>query len=289
MFCFYKPLTFLRIHSLKTIDVLVVTFYSDLEVLNKVLQRLGESAKACLGLHCRVTIVDNSYGRDKLYFNSLQNLVKNSDLNIDLQKAPANLGFGRANNWAFDLRSKTIPSSDAILVLNPDAFLSMNALQQAVEIFDKHPDYGVLLPRFSSESGQDLYLAKRYPNVWVLFLRGFAPKFIKKIFQSSIDAYDLRDFPADKAHLETVVGSGACFWMRKNIWQQLGGFDPDFFLYFEDFDLTYRAKKITKVAYEPRIEVMHLGGHTAKKGRTHIKYFIQSAGQFFNKNGWKIF
>ena len=274
---------------MKTIDVLVVTFYSDLEILNKVLQRLSESAKACSDLLCRVTIVDNSYGRDQAYFDSLQSLVKSSDLDIDLQKAPANLGFGRANNVAFELCSKKTPSSDAILVLNPDAFLSVNALQQAVEIFDKHPEYGVLLPRFSSESGQDLYLAKRYPNVWVLFLRGFAPKFMKKIFQSSIDAYDLRDLPASKPHLETVVGSGACFWMRKSIWQQLGGFDPHFFLYFEDFDLTYRAKKITNVSYEPSIKVIHLGGHTAKKGRTHIKYFIQSAGQFFNKNGWKLF
>lgn len=274
---------------MKTIDVFVVTFYSDLEILKKVLQRLSESAKACADILCRVTIVNNSYGRGTDYFQSLHQVVADSDLNIDLHQAPGNLGFGQANNWAFDLCSKKMPSSDGILVLNPDAFLSVDTLQQAVQIFNHQADLGVLLPRFRSELGQDLYLAKRYPNVWVLFLRGFAPKLMKKFFQSSIDAYDLKDVPADQPHLETVVGSGACFFMRRNIWQQLGGFDPDFFLYFEDFDLTYRAKKITKVSYEPSIQVVHLGGHTAKKGKTHIKYFIRSAGQFFHKNGWKLF
>jgi GT2 family glycosyltransferase len=152
----------------------------------------------------------------------------------------------------------------------------------------EHPEMGVLLPRFKSESGEDLYLAKRYPNLWVLFLRGFAPSWLKKLFRKSIDSYDLKDQPPDQSHFEAVVGSGACFLMRKNIWAALGGFDPRFFLYFEDFDLTYRAKKITQVVYEPSIEVVHLGGHTAKKGRAHIKYFIQSARQFFNKNGWKF-
>jgi GT2 family glycosyltransferase len=274
---------------LKTIDVFVVTFYSDLEVLSKVLERLKEAARACSNAIVRVTLIDNSHGREQAYFENLKNLVSANNFDIDLHQAPENLGFGRANNLAFEKSSTKSVASDYVLVLNPDAFLNVTALQHAIQIFDNHPEYGVLLPRFQSESGEDLYLAKRYPNIWVLFLRGFAPKFIKRFFRSSIDNYDLRDLPSDQPHLKAVVGSGACFLMHTNIWQQLGGFDPDFFLYFEDFDLTYRAKMLTKVSYEPNIEVVHLGGHTAKKGRIHIKYFIRSAGQFFAKNGWKLF
>jgi GT2 family glycosyltransferase len=274
---------------LKTIDVLIVTFYSDLEVLNKVLERLKEAARACSNAIVRVTLIDNSHGRDQSYFENLKNLVSANNFDINLHQAPENLGFGRANNLAFEKASTKTVASDYVLVLNPDAFLNITALQYAIQIFESHSEYGVLLPRFKSESGEDLYLAKRYPNIWVLFLRGFAPKCMKKFFQSSISAYDLRDLPSDQPHLKTVVGSGACFLMRTNIWQQLGGFDPDFFLYFEDFDLTYRAKKITQVSYEPSIKVAHLGGHTAKKGKTHIKYFVRSAGQFFAKNGWKLF
>ena len=273
---------------MKTVDIFIVTFYSDLDILSRVLQRLSEAVNACSNASFRVTLVDNSYGREYSYFEKLQVLVSKSSLTIDLQRSSCNLGFGRANNMAFDIASKKDPSAGYILVLNPDAFLRLDSLNQALKKMDEHPEIGVLLPRFKSESGQDLYLAKRYPNVWVLFLRGFAPAWLKNLFQKYMDAYDLKDRPVDQPHLETVVGSGACFLMRKNIWASLGGFDSRFFLYFEDFDLTYRAKRITQVVYEPSIEVVHLGGHTAKKGRTHIKYFIKSAGQFFNKNGWKF-
>ena len=273
---------------LKTVNIFIVTFYSDLDILSKVLQRLSDAVNASLNASFRVTMVDNSHGRVQNYFERLQALVSTSSLTIDLHKSTSNLGFGRANNLAFDVSSKKNPAADFILVLNPDAFLSLDSLNQALKKMSEHPEFGVLLPRFKSESGQDLYLAKRYPSVFILFLRGFAPAWLKKLFKASLDAYDLKDMSSDQTHLETVVGSGACFLMRKNIWTSLGGFDSRFFLYFEDFDLTYRAKRITQVVYEPSIEVVHLGGHTAKKGRTHIKYFIRSAGQFFNKNGWKL-
>jgi GT2 family glycosyltransferase len=283
-----QPLISREYYPLKTVDTFIVTFYSDLDILNKVLLRLSEAVDACVNSSFRVTVVDNSHGRAENYFEKLQALVSKSPLTIDLQRSDSNLGFGRANNLAFDVASKKDPSADYILVLNPDAFLSLDSLNQGLKKMNEHPEIGVLLPRFKSEYGQDLYLAKRYPNVWVLFLRGFASAWVKKLFRASIDAYDLKDMPSDQPHFETAVGSGACFLMRKNIWTSLGGFDPRFFLYFEDFDLTYRAKKITRVVYEPSIEVIHLGGHTAKKGRTHIKYFIQSARQFFDKNGWKL-
>lgn len=273
---------------LKTVNIFIVTFYSDLDILNKVLQRLSDAVNVSLNASFRVTIVDNSHGRDQSYFEKLQALVSKSSLSIDLHKSTSNLGFGRANNLAFDISSKKNPSADFILVLNPDAFLSLDSLNNALKKMSEYPECGVLLPRFKSESGQDLYLAKRYPSVFILFLRGFAPAWFKKLFQSCIDDYDLKDMSSDQPHLEAVVGSGACFLMRKNIWASLSGFDPRFFLYFEDFDLTYRAKRITQVVYEPSIEVVHLGGHTAKKGGTHIQYFIRSAGQFFNKNGWKL-
>lgn len=278
---------------MKTIDIFIVTFYSDLNVLDKVLQRLSEAVSVCPNAAFRVTLVDNSHGRDqgvhqeRSYFDDLKELVSKNKLAIDLHQSRSNLGFGRANNLAFDLSSKNRLSADYILVLNPDAFLSFNSLSRALRVLDERVDLGILLPRFLSEAGDDLYLAKQYPSIWILFLRGFSPNWLRKIFKSYIDAYDLKYLSADKYHCEAAVGSGACFLMRRDVWIKLKGFDPRFFLYFEDFDLTYRATQITQVAYEPSVKVVHLGGHSAKKGSTHIKYFIKSAWQFFNKNGWK--
>lgn len=272
-----------------TVEIFIVTFYSDLDILSNVLQRLREAVNICSDTSVRVIMIDNSHGGERLYFEKLQTLVSKSSLTIDLQKSSSNLGFGRANNLAFDIAHKKNRLFDYILVLNPDAFLCLESLNHAFEKMSKHPEIGVLLPRFKSESGENLYLAKRYPNLLVLLLRGFAPVWLKKIFQKSIDSYDLKDQPSDQPHFEAVVGSGACFLMRKKIWKELGGFDSQFFLYFEDFDLIYRARKITKVFYEPSVEVVHIGGHTSKKGRVHIKYFIKSAAQFFRKHGLRVF
>jgi GT2 family glycosyltransferase len=274
---------------LKTLDVFIVTFYSDLPTLGNVLKRLEDAVTSGDNLFCRVCVVDNSFGRQDSYFEGLNELLLSRKLDIKVYSAKGNVGFAQANNLAFEISSQQSPEADYVMVLNPDAFLSLDSLNRALEEMNNHPEIGVLMPRFKSESGKDLYLAKRYPNLWVLFLRGFAPAWLKKLFKKSIDSYDLKDQPPDQPHFEAVVGSGACFLMRKNIWAALGGFDPRFFLYFEDFDLIYRAGKITKVVYGPSIEVVHLGGHTARKGTAHIKYFIKSAGQFFNKNGWKFF
>ena len=274
---------------MKTLDVFIVTFYSDLPTLGNVLKRLEDAVTSGDNLFCRVYVVDNSFGREDSYFEGLNELLLSRKLDIKVYSAKSNIGFAKANNLAFDISNHQSPEADYVMVLNPDAFLSLNSLNQALKKMVEHPEIGVLLPRFKSQSGEDLYLAKRYPNLWLLFLRGFAPVWLKNLFQKSIDSYDLKDQSPDQPHFEAVVGSGACFLMRKNIWTALGGFDPRFFLYFEDFDLIYRAGKIAKLVYEPSIEVVHLGGHTARKGTTHIKYFIKSAWQFFNKNGWSFY
>jgi GT2 family glycosyltransferase len=65
----------------------------------------------------------------------------------------------------------------------------------------------------------------------------------------------------------------------------VGGFDPGFFLYFEDFDLTLRLSKVTTVAYCPRVRIVHHGGRAAAKGLRHIAWFVRSARRFFARHG----
>lgn len=274
---------------MKTVDIYIITFYSDLIGLSKVLKHLKQSSFCCPNFLFQIFLIDNSFGRKQNYFQDLEKIVSESDLAVNLYKSPYNMGFGKANNLAFDISSRNSECSEYILVLNPDAFLKSDSLYRALQVMSEKEDVGVVLPRFLSETGDDLYLCKKYPSIFILYLRGFAPLWMKKIFKSSLDTYDLKSFPTDEPHLQAVVGSGACFLMRRNIWEKLQGFDPNFFLYFEDFDLIFRANKITRVFYEPSFEVIHLGGNTSKKGLTHIKYFFKSAMKFFKKNGWKFF
>ena len=69
--------------------------------------------------------------------------------------------------------------------------------------------------------------------------------------------------------------SGACLLVRRKAIDETGGFDPAFFLYFEDFDWTMRLNKITRTAYVPSVEVVHHGGGAARKGMRHIGWFVK--------------
>jgi GT2 family glycosyltransferase len=75
---------------------------------------------------------------------------------------------------------------------------------------------------------------------------------------------------------------------RTQALQDAGGFDERFFLYFEDFDLSLRMRKIGRVVFLPTASIIHLGGNSAAKGFHHIRLFVQSALRFFQKHGWKI-
>ena len=76
--------------------------------------------------------------------------------------------------------------------------------------------------------------------------------------------------------------------VRTPLLRKLGGFDPRFFMYFEDYDLSLRIGREAKVAYDPRARIVHHGGAAARKGWRHVGWFIASACRFFTRHGWKI-
>jgi GT2 family glycosyltransferase len=123
-----------------------------------------------------------------------------------------------------------------------------------VRWLDAHPEVGALAPAVTKPDGTPDFLCKRYPAVFDLFLRGFAPAFLKRWFRRRLDRYDMRDVidPAGSEAVRDVpVMSGCCMLVRRNAIDTTGGFDPKFFLYFEDFDWSVRLNKVTQTAWLP--------------------------------------
>ena len=83
-------------------------------------------------------------------------------------------------------------------------------------------------------------LNKRYPTLWDLFLRRFIPKRLQKIFRRRMDYYEMRDFGCSREY-DVPFLSGAFMLCRSDLLKQLGGFDPRYFLHFEDADLCRRV------------------------------------------------
>jgi GT2 family glycosyltransferase len=100
---------------------------------------------------------------------------------------------------------------------------------------------------------------------------------------------DLMDVDPPREVIGIPALSGAFMLVKRFAIDKTGGFDPKFFLYFEDFDWSVRLNRITKTAYVPAVEIGHHGGHAARKGFRHIYWFVKSGFRFYRLHGWKWF
>jgi GT2 family glycosyltransferase len=269
-----------------SLSIAIVTYAPDERLLARTLASAANAIafarhEGSLG-PTRVQIVDN--GPDGLapMLRSLGEaaLARVEGVALDVISGHGNVGFGRGHNLA--LANTT---ADFHLVLNPDVEMDRGALDAALRYLDAHPGVGALTPRASGSDGEREYLVKGHPTPAVLFVRGFLPRFLHGLFRRSLDAYELRHVDWEKEQAPVKIASGCFLFCRAAALGAVKGFDPGYFLYFEDFDLTMRLSKITMVAYCPQVRIVHHGGGAASKGLRHIAWFVRSARRFFAAHG----
>ncbi|WP_250452119.1 glycosyltransferase family 2 protein [Caballeronia sp. ATUFL_M2_KS44] len=210
-------------------------------------------------------------------------LTNEARLQTNVIEGQGNVGYGRGHNLAIQRTT-----SRYHLILNPDIELESDALVEAIAFMDAHPEVGLLSPFILEDDGSQQFLCRRYPTVFDLFIRGFLPRSLRKPFKARLARYEMRDVIDDRNIVwEPPIVSGCFMLFRTEVLKKLNGFDPRYFLYFEDYDLSLRAHDVARVAYVPSVRVLHHGGDAAGKGWTHIKLFIASAYKFFNRFGWK--
>jgi GT2 family glycosyltransferase len=202
-------------------------------------------------------------------------------IETDIIVGHGNIGYGRANNLAIT----RCAGSDFHLVLNPDVRLAENAITNALHYLQQHEACAMVAPVATAPDGQGLFLVKRFPDLLTLLLRGFVPASFQQHFRARLDAYERRDTPFDAALIDAEIVSGCFMLVRSTALAQAQGFDPAFFLYFEDFDLSYRISKFSTIARVPGVRIVHAGGNAAAKGWRHVWMFVRSALRFHWKHG----
>jgi GT2 family glycosyltransferase len=265
----------------------IVTFRPDVPLLERTLASLAEAVRHARGAglvsDAAVFVVDN--GPAEL-LPAIQNALRAFPPDagtVELVHGHGNVGYGRANNLVLPRLD-----SDLHLIANPDVELDRGALAAAIEALDSDASLGVVAPSVCGPDGERQYLCKRYPSVWVLFLRGFAPAFLRRRYAAALDHYEMRDVPPGEPFAPVPLVSGCFMLMRTALFTRLGGFDPRFFMYFEDYDLSLRAGRESRVAYVPAARIVHHGGEASRKGVRHVVWFLRSAWRFFAIHGWKI-
>jgi hypothetical protein len=194
-----------------------------------------------------------------------------------------NVGYGAANNLAF----KQATEANYLLVLNPDVRLERAAIASAIAFLTLDSGCGMVTPVANAPDGAPLFLVKNYPRVWVLAVRGFAPVWFKDLLRRRLDVYERADRPYDSPLADVMLASGCFLMIRRSVFERAGGFDPAYFMYFEDFDLSYRISRFAGIARVPECRIVHAGGSAGSKGWAHTRMFMRSAFRFFNMHGWR--
>jgi hypothetical protein len=274
-----------------SLTVSIVTHHPDRALLERCLRRLATAVGAAratgvLGT-VAVALIDNS--EDPAVADGISKLgqecLRDSGAMLTFVQGHANIGYGAANNLVLHGTG-----ADYQLVLNPDIELAADAIANAVQWLDGRPEVGAVTGALTDAGGTPLFLCRRYPAIFDLALRGFAPQFVRSLFRRRLAHYELRDRidPASALPvLDIPLMSGACMLVRREAIDATGGFDPAFFLYFEDYDWSVRLGRVTKTAYLPAMRAVHHGGGASRKGLWHIGWFARSARRFYNKHGWR--
>jgi GT2 family glycosyltransferase len=274
-----------------SLQISIVTYRPDLPLLERALDTLAIAIEAAQDARVLRTVhlalIENSADRGiaERVIELGRARFTETAVHVTYLHGHANIGYGAAHNLVLHGTG-----ADYHLVLNPDAELAADALVNAVRFMDAHQDVGALAPAVTDGDGRRQYLCKRYPAVFDLLLRGFAPHAVKRVFERRLARYEMRDI-VDANPPRDAIGvpilSGAFMLARRDAIDRTGGFDPRFFLYFEDFDWSVRLGEVSRNAFVPSVCIVHHGGGAARKSWAHVRWFVASGMRFYAKHGWK--
>ena len=265
----------------------IVTFRPEPRLFGRALASLATAIvearrRGALG-DARVFVIDNGPAETREAIAPALAAWPGHAAGLELVAGQGNVGYGRANNLALGRAA-----SDFHLVMNPDVELEPAALAEGLDALAQHPEVGLVAPAVFDDAGGMQYLCKRYPSVWVLFLRGFAPAGLRRRYAGALAHYEMRDVIGERFVAGVPLASGCFMLARTPLLERVGGFDPRFFMYFEDYDLSLRVGRESQVAYVPRARIVHHGGEASRKGLRHVAWFVGSAWRFFSRHGWRF-
>jgi N-acetylglucosaminyl-diphospho-decaprenol L-rhamnosyltransferase len=228
----------------------VVVTYSPGETLDDLLDSL---TKATSRGDVRVVLADNG-STDGVP----QRAAAERD-NVELLPTGGNLGYGRAANKGVE----SLPAEVGwVLVTNPDIELHPGALDELLAAADRWPRGGAFGPLIREASGVVYPSARLLPSLG----RGIGHALVGRIWRGNPWTKTYRQENASLTERPAGWLSGSCFLVRRKAFESVGGFDPRYFMYFEDVDLGDRLGTAGWLnVYVPTAEVTHAGGHATSR------------------------
>lgn len=250
---------------------IILVNYNSLDYLRECLQSIYEWTT---GISFEIVVVDNASPAGDV------DSLKKDFAAITLIKSGTNLGFAGANNLGFQHSS-----GEYVLFLNPDTRLVSAAINQIMQRLRSLPDAGIAgckllndnlsvqttsilsFPTILNSFLQMEYFRLRWPSLW-----GIGP-----LFSSC----------TEPAQVEAI--SGACMMVKRDVFEQVGMFSTDYFMYSEDVDLCYKtAYAGLRNYYMGDATIVHYGGksapresQTVMKTRAELRFCEKHYGRLY--------
>jgi hypothetical protein len=181
-----------------------------------------------------------------------------------------NIGFGKACN----VGAKNA-AGEYLLFLNPDTIIARDTLSIALNFMREHPEAGIVGPKLLNADGTMQPGCRRgFPTPWAAVSHFFG---LSRLFpESKLFGHYHQTWknPDESCTVDAI--SGSFMFMRRELFERIGGFDERFFMYGEDLDLCWRVKEAgSAVWYHPVMRVIHL------KGKSSARRLLQSRIAFY--------
>lgn len=239
-----------------------------------------EVERASSYLQIAAVVVDNASGDASIVASAVKKHGWSSW--VKLVVAPLNGGFAYGNNLAIHEASRLGPPR-FVHLLNPDTIVRKGAIDALVTFLEAHPQAGIAGGSFENLDGSDWPIAFRFPTAWSELEAGLQFGLASKTLKRWVVAQKMT---REIQPIDWVPG--ASMMVRWELIERIGGFDENYFLYFEETDFCYRARQVGFATwYVPASRVMHIAGQSTKVTERNTKpkrlpeYWFQSRRRFF--------
>jgi N-acetylglucosaminyl-diphospho-decaprenol L-rhamnosyltransferase len=235
------------------IAVVIVTYQCAALTIESL--RSVAAERSATGFHIRAVVVDNASGDAPSIAGAIESNGWRSW--VTLVTAAKNGGFAYGNNLGIARAYEDyVPSY--IYLLNPDAQVRPGAIGTLARFLESHPEAGIAGSSFENLDGSDWPIAFHFPSFMSEMLQGMDLGPLMRLFKRCMVAQHMTKTPQP---IDWICG--ASMLIRPAVLDAIGGMDENYFLYFEETDFCYRAKKAGFVTwYVPESRVMHIMGQS---------------------------
>ncbi len=259
---------------LPSIDIIIVNWNSG-RLLPECIFSINNALQNSFILN-RVVIVDNASSDD-----SLDNL-DSTNLPLVIIRNTQNYGFAKACN-----QGAISSEANFLLFLNPDTRLFKNSLAEPIKfMMDKeNNEIGIIGAQMVDDENNISRTCSRFPSPFVFVYMSLG---LNRIFPNIFRNQFMTEWDHNNNQVVDQV-MGAFFFVRKNLFQKLNGFDEKFFVYFEEVDFSFRAKQIDYKSYFlATAKIYHKGGGTSEKVKALRLFYILQSKLLYAKKHFTI-